>query len=90
MCETVDYDKMIILYFNVLYCRVDDIEDNSTLRRGVPVAHHIYGIPSTLNSANYIYFLGLQKLLDLGKPEAAQVNISSLTLPKKKFFWVHS
>lgn len=57
------------IYFN----RVDDIEDNSTLRRGVPVAHHIYGVPTTLNSANYIYFLGLQRLLELGKPQAAQV-----------------
>ncbi|XP_067931968.1 geranylgeranyl pyrophosphate synthase-like [Watersipora subatra] len=52
---------------------IDDIEDNSALRRGIPVAHHIYGTPTTLNSANYIYFLGLQKLLELGNPAAAQV-----------------
>ena len=36
--------------------RVDDIEDNSKLRRGVPVAHSIYGVPSTINTANYVYF----------------------------------
>ncbi|KAF6024676.1 GGPS1 [Bugula neritina] len=52
---------------------IDDIEDSSTLRRGVPVAHHIYGTPTTLNSANYVYFLGLQKLLALGKPGCAEV-----------------
>ena len=40
---------------------VDDIEDNSLLRRGVPVAHAIFGIPSTLNCANYVYFIALEQ-----------------------------
>lgn len=35
---------------------VDDVEDNSTLRRGVPTAHTIYGVPQTINAANYVYF----------------------------------
>lgn len=43
--------------------RIDDIEDNSLLRRGVPVAHHIFGIASTINSANYVYFLALEKVI---------------------------
>jgi geranylgeranyl diphosphate synthase type 3 len=38
---------------------VDDIEDSSKLRRGHPVAHSIYGIAQTINSANYVYFLAL-------------------------------
>jgi len=41
---------------------IDDIEDNSVLRRGYPVAHNIFGIASTINSANYVYFLALQKI----------------------------
>jgi len=32
------------------------------LRRGIPVAHNIFGIASTINSANYVYFLSLDKL----------------------------
>ncbi|XP_069071900.1 geranylgeranyl pyrophosphate synthase isoform X2 [Pleurodeles waltl] len=52
---------------------IDDIEDNSKLRRGFPVAHSIYGIPSVINSANYVYFLGLQKVLTLGHPEAVKI-----------------
>ncbi|KAF9469602.1 isoprenoid synthase domain-containing protein [Collybia nuda] len=32
----------------------DDIEDGSELRRGQPVAHHVYGVPHTVNSASYI------------------------------------
>jgi len=31
---------------------IDDIEDNSKLRRGIPVAHLIYGVPATINCAN--------------------------------------
>jgi len=52
---------------------VDDIEDNSVLRRGLPVAHSIYGVGSTINSANYVYFLGLERVLALGHPQAVAV-----------------
>jgi len=48
---------------------IDDIEDNSKLRRGIPVTHSIFGIPQTINSANYGYFLALEKLFTLGKLE---------------------
>ncbi|KAI0764359.1 terpenoid synthase [Trametes elegans] len=44
---------------------VDDIEDDAQLRRGVPVAHKIYGIPQTINTANYVYFLAYQELFAL-------------------------
>jgi len=44
---------------------VDDIEDDSQLRRGKPVAHKIYGIPQTINTANYVYFLAYQELFAL-------------------------
>ena len=52
---------------------LDDIEDNSVLRRGNPVAHKVYGIPSTLNSANYVMFIGLERVLDLGHPQAVHI-----------------
>lgn len=48
--------------------RVDDVEDDSLLRRGVPVAHKIFGIAQTINSANYVYFLALQELSKLNNP----------------------
>ncbi|KAF8632867.1 hypothetical protein AX17_004715 [Amanita inopinata Kibby_2008] len=44
---------------------VDDIEDDSQLRRGYPVAHKIYGIPQTINTANYVYFLAYKELFAL-------------------------
>lgn len=44
---------------------VDDVEDFSSLRRGIPVAHSIFGVPQTINSANYVYFLALQEVTTL-------------------------
>lgn len=49
---------------------VDDVQDNSELRRGFPVAHHIFGVAQTINSANYIYFAALQELLTLNNQQA--------------------
>lgn len=51
---------------------VDDVEDGSRLRRGVPAAHEIFGVPATINTANYMYFKALQKAISLG-PEAIEV-----------------
>ncbi|EIM86252.1 terpenoid synthase [Stereum hirsutum FP-91666 SS1] len=42
---------------------IDDIEDNSDLRRGRAAAHIKYGIPKTINAACHAYFLAYQKLL---------------------------
>jgi len=47
---------------------VDDIQDDAQLRRGAPVAHKIYGIPQTINTANYVYFLAMNELSQL-EPE---------------------
>ena len=33
--------------------------------QGCPVAHKIYGIPQTINSANYVYFKAYQELFAL-------------------------
>jgi len=52
---------------------IDDIQDNSVLRRGIPVAHSIYGIPGTINAANYVIFLALEKVLNLNHPDATKL-----------------
>ncbi|KAF2396802.1 terpenoid synthase [Trichodelitschia bisporula] len=57
---------------------VDDVEDSSHLRRGVPVAHNIFGTAQTINSANYVYFLALADLTALGTPEAIPIFIEEL------------
>jgi len=57
---------------------IDDIEDNSKLRRGVPVAHAIYGVPWSINAANYAYFIGLQKTNKLNHSDATKVYAEQL------------
>ncbi|KAF9346459.1 geranylgeranyl pyrophosphate synthetase, partial [Mortierella sp. NVP85] len=47
---------------------VDDIEDDSVLRRGEPVAHKIFGVPATINCANYVYFMALAELVKIPNP----------------------
>lgn len=50
---------------------IDDVQDSSILRRGVPVAHSIFGVAQTINSANYVYFLALQELQNLKNRDEA-------------------
>lgn len=57
---------------------IDDIEDNSKLRRGVPVAHSIFGIPTVINTANYAYFLALEKCHALKNAKAMDVFVGEL------------
>ncbi|KAK0387265.1 hypothetical protein NLU13_5578 [Sarocladium strictum] len=52
---------------------VDDVQDSSELRRGFPVAHNIFGVAQTINSANYIYFVALQELQKLNNPLAVSM-----------------
>lgn len=58
--------------------RVDDVEDNSVLRRGIPVAHNIFGTAQTINSANYVYFLALQKVQQLNNPIAIDIYVKEM------------
>lgn len=53
--------------------RIDDIQDMSLLRRGRPVAHRIFGVAQTINSANYAYFLAQQRLYALKSPKALEI-----------------
>ena len=52
---------------------VDDVEDNSILRRGIPVANSIFGVAQTINSANYVYFKALQDLMVMGNPKLIEI-----------------
>ncbi|GKZ33169.1 hypothetical protein AbraIFM66950_002958, partial [Aspergillus brasiliensis] len=56
----------------------DDIQDNSKLRRGLPVAHSIFGIAQTINSANYAYFLAQERLRELNHPEVYEIYTEEL------------
>jgi len=61
-----------------LYCRIDDIHDNTLLRRGMPVAHSIYGVASTLNTGIYLLLKGLKMAQSLNHPDAIALCIEQL------------
>ncbi|PRT54841.1 Geranylgeranyl pyrophosphate synthase [Wickerhamiella sorbophila] len=64
--EPLEVITRIIKTLHTASLLVDDVEDSATLRRGLPVAHAIYGIPQTINASNYMLFVGLQDALTLG------------------------
>jgi len=66
--ERVEQVKEIVALLHNASLLVDDIEDDSLLRRGKPVAHKVFGVPQTLNCANYIYFVAMDKVLSLNSP----------------------
>ncbi len=43
---------------------IDDIQDESPLRRGHPSLHMQIGVPLALNAGNWMYFQALEKLFD--------------------------
>ncbi|KAK6197360.1 geranylgeranyl diphosphate synthase [Scheffersomyces amazonensis] len=51
----------IISIFHNSSLLIDDIEDSSDYRRGIPSAHTKYGVPLTINCGNLMYFIALQK-----------------------------
>lgn len=64
---------------------LDDVEDQSPLRRGKPSAHRIFGVSQTINSANYLYVTAVDELLHLNastSQEAFLGMMSPLALTK--------
>jgi geranylgeranyl pyrophosphate synthase len=50
---------------------IDDIEDDSPVRRGGRALHRIFGVPTALNSANCMYFFAVEQIERLAlAPEA--------------------
>ncbi len=41
---------------------IDDIEDDSHMRRGQPTLHRVFGTPLAINTGNWMYFSALEKL----------------------------
>ena len=76
--ELLDAVKEIIGDLHNASLMIDDIEDNSKLRRGIPVAHSIFGVAATINSANYAYFLAMEKCHALQSPQAMNVFVGEL------------
>ncbi len=49
---------------------IDDIEDDSPMRRGEPALHRRFGVPVALNTGNWLYFMPLALLSRMGLTDA--------------------
>ncbi len=47
---------------------IDDVEDDSSLRRGAACVHRLYGVPIAVNLGNWMYFWALDLVDGLGLP----------------------
>jgi geranylgeranyl pyrophosphate synthase len=54
---------------------VDDIEDDSQLRRGRPALHRMVGVPLALNAGNWLYFLPHSVLEQMALPAAVELDL---------------
>ncbi|EPS35036.1 hypothetical protein PDE_10001 [Penicillium oxalicum 114-2] len=71
--EKLDLIRRVIELLHTASLLIDDIQDSSKLRRGQPVAHSLFGIPQTINSANNAYFEAQNELHKLNDPRAVQI-----------------
>lgn len=75
--DDLEVIKRIVRMLHNASLLMDDVEDSSDLRRGIPVAHKIYGVPQTINSANYVYFLAMQELYRFRAGRVGKANAGS-------------
>lgn len=76
--DKVDAISHIVQMLHTASLLIDDIEDGSTLRRGIPTAHLVYGVPWAINCGNYVYFQAMEECTKLGNMEATQYFLSEM------------
>lgn len=59
---------------------IDDIQDDSPLRRGKPPLHQLVGMPQALNLGNWMYFEALTRIRQIPASECAKDKIAGLVL----------
>jgi geranylgeranyl pyrophosphate synthase len=57
-----------------VYDIIDDIEDNSTVRRNKECVHLLYGVDISVNAGNLVYFAPMMRLFRSGKYKSEQLN----------------
>ncbi|KAI7369167.1 hypothetical protein KC354_g2138 [Hortaea werneckii] len=70
--------KSIIGMLHHASLMLDDVEDDSMLRRGRPTAHTLFGAAQTINSANFVFVCAFEGLQQLANPEAVGVFVEEL------------
>ncbi|KAL4934933.1 hypothetical protein BDV06DRAFT_229296 [Aspergillus oleicola] len=73
--STLSSIKRIVTLLHHASLMVDDIEDDSTLRRGRPSTHVLYGEAQTINSANHAFVSAFAEVQHLRHPSASEIFI---------------
>jgi len=66
---------------------IDDIEDDSKVRRGGKTIHRLHGVPKALNAGNWMYFLAVQQIEELQL--APQATLALYRLVNRTLFDCH-
>jgi geranylgeranyl diphosphate synthase, type III len=56
-----------------LIFRIDDLQDGASFRKEKPVAHSIFSVGLTINSASQTFFHAIEKVQKLDHPDAIKV-----------------
>lgn len=70
--------KQVVQMLHNASLLVDDIEDGSLQRRGLPAAHTIYGVALTINASGYVTLDSLKEAANLAEDNATKLNVMSL------------
>jgi geranylgeranyl pyrophosphate synthase len=72
--------KNLLEQMHVASLIVDDIQDQSQMRRGLPTLHLTYGTPLALNSGNWLYFWQLWQLRSLALEPQTELLLTKLCI----------
>lgn len=59
---------------------IDDVQDDSALRRGRPTLHRQIGVPLAINAGNYVYFRSLEILATSALPAEVRCQATALMI----------
>ncbi|KAE9575202.1 hypothetical protein CGMCC3_g8573 [Colletotrichum fructicola] len=76
--ESLETIKKIIDLLHNSSLILDDIEDNSPLRRGLPATHMIFGQAQSINTANFMFVQAVQLTRTLNNPECQKTLLTEL------------
>ncbi|KAL8931152.1 MAG: hypothetical protein Q9208_000256 [Pyrenodesmia sp. 3 TL-2023] len=71
--KSLDLIRNIVVMLHTAALMLDDIEDDSNLRRGMPSAHVVYGESQTINSASYVQIRAFTEAARLSSPDAIPI-----------------
>lgn len=68
---------------------VDDIEDDSDLRRGKPATHKIFGVDIAINAGNFMYFAGFAPLIENSERFPPEIMTRAYNAVIKEMITIH-